>query len=97
MKTNPINAPLTYKESAPAINPRFTAPELRKELDTARHKPAHGEPVKPRFIRAYVCGYCRRRGTLKNIGTHKEPRYIHQPPCEAMKKLEKKAAGGKSA
>ena len=94
MKTSRINAPLTYKETAPALNPRLTAPGLKAELDAARHKPARGEADAPRTIRVYICAHCRQPGgTLKNIGTHREPFYIHHPPCRAMKQLEKKAGG----
>jgi hypothetical protein len=36
----------------------------------------------PRMIRIYICKICRQTGgTLKNIGTHRQPVYIH-PICQ---------------
>ena len=99
MKTNRINAPLTYKQTAPALRTGILSPELKKELDAARRPhPVRPQPVeKPAIVRVYICVVCRQGGgTLKNIGTHKAPRYIHHPPCAAMKEQEKKTAGGKA-
>jgi hypothetical protein len=77
VRTNRINAPLSYREAGQV-----------KPVKTERPVPA------PRIVRVYICVHCRKGwGTLKNIGTHKAPRYVHHPPCKAMKELEAKATG----
>jgi hypothetical protein len=62
MKTNRINAPFSYRE--------------RGQVKPAQE----GRPAPtPRLVRVYVCKECRQPGgTLENIGTHKEPLYVHR-------------------
>jgi hypothetical protein len=70
MKTNRINAPPSYAQAG-----------QKKPVDANR--PAPSAPQ----VRIYICIDCRHSGgTLFNIGTHKEPRYI----CAECKKLREK-------
>lgn len=62
--TNRLKAPLTYRED-----------RQRKPIKKGRNEPLR-QP-----IRIAICQKCRQPGgTFENIGTHKEPRYIH-PGC----------------
>jgi len=78
MKTNLYNKPFSYRELG-----------QKKPVKEGRAAPS------PLLVRVYVCKDCHRPGgTLRNIGTHREPVYVH-PACQ--KQADQRAAGGNHA